>query len=81
LDFYILIKATKDVNDDISLSVRKKIIPTILYLQELEPSVTLSSVLGEDLIEGRISSLELGPGVLCSSLQQSDIFFDSLKIK
>jgi hypothetical protein len=76
-----LIKATKDVNDDISLSVRKEIIPTILYLQELEPSVTLSSVLGEDLIEGRISSLELGPGVLCSSLQQSDIFFDSLKIK
>lgn len=69
------------MEDDISLNVRNTIIPAIIQLQKLEPSVTLASVLGEDLIVGRLSFLGLGPGMLCSSLQESDIFFNSLKIK
>ena len=76
-----MIKANKDETDDISLNVRKTVIPALIHLQELEPQVTLAAVLGEDLIIGRLSSLEIGPKVLCSSLKESDIFFDSLKLK
>ena len=76
-----MIKAYKYETEDISLNVRKTIIPAIIHLQELEPQVTLAAVLGEDLIIGRLFSLKLGLGVLCSSLKESDIFFDSLKMK
>jgi hypothetical protein len=69
------------VDDDISRNVRKNIIPAIIHLQALEPLVSLASVLGEDLIVGRLSSLKLGTGVLCSCLPESDIFFDSVKKK
>jgi hypothetical protein len=69
------------MDDDISLNVRKTIIPAIIQLQALEPLVSLASVLGEDLTVERLSSLKLGPGVLCSSLPQSDFFFDSVKKK
>ena len=74
LDFYLLIKAYKDETEDISLNVRKTIIPAIIHLQKLEPQVALAAVLGEDLIIGRLSSLKLGVGVLCSSLKESDFF-------
>lgn len=69
------------MDDDISRNVRKTIIPAIIHLQALEPLVSLASVLGEDLIVGRLSSLKLGMGVLCSCLPESDIFFDSVKKK
>jgi hypothetical protein len=69
------------VYDDISQNVRKNIIPAIIHLQALEPLVSLADVLGEDLIVGRLSSLKLGTGVLCSYLPECDIFFDSVKKK
>jgi hypothetical protein len=82
LAFYLLIKSL-DVDDgeDTGLNVRKTIIPAIIYLQENQPGISLGSVLGEDLTSGRLLSLQLSPGTLCSDLQQSDIFFDSLKKK
>jgi hypothetical protein len=69
------------MDDDISFNVRKTIIPAVVHLQASEPVISLESVLGEDLIAGRLSSLQLGGGTLCSDLRQSDIFFDSLKKK
>lgn len=71
----------KGLENDISHNVRKSIIPAIFHLQRLEPFISLESVLGEDLVLGRLSSLKLGPGALCSSLEESDTFFDSLKTK
>lgn len=80
LSFYIFIKVL-NTGHDINLNVRKSIIPAIIHLQALEPVISLGSILGEDLIAGRLSSLQLDPRVLCSDLRQSDIFFDSLRKK
>jgi hypothetical protein len=80
LAYRILIKP-QDNDDDISLSIRESIIPAIAHLQAHTPNISLESVLGEDLIRSRLSSLKLPPTILCSDLRESDIFFDSFKKK
>lgn len=68
-------------DDDISLSIRKSIIPAIAHLQAQTPNITLAGILGEDLIGSRLSLLQLSPSTLCSDLKQCDKFFESLKKK
>jgi hypothetical protein len=71
----------KGLEDNISHNIRKSIVPAIFHLQKLEPIISLGCVLGEDLVLGRLFSLKLGPGALCSSLGESDTFFHSVKKK
>lgn len=80
LSFLLLIKP-QDEDDDISLGIRKSIIPAIAYLSAHTPNMSLGDVLGEDLTGSRLSSLNLGTTILCSDLRESDIFFDSFKKK
>lgn len=70
-----------DNNNNVSINIRRSIIPAIHYLQRRLPNERLTAVLGSDLVRSQLSSVQLDPLFLCKDLRQSDIFFDSLKKK
>lgn len=70
-----------DDNDALTFNVRTSIIPAIHHLRHTLPEESLVTVLGSELVNMHLSSLQLDPFFPCNDLRQSDIFFDSLKKK
>ena len=70
-----------DDNDTLTFNVRTSIIPAIHHLQHMLPKESLVTVLGSELVNMHLSSLQLDPFFPSNDLRQSDIFFDSLKKK
>jgi hypothetical protein len=76
-----ILRESLDDDNDLSVIIRRSVIPTIHHLQRRLPEESFTAVLGSDLVSRQFSSLQLDPSFLCSDLRQSDIFFDSLKKK
>jgi hypothetical protein len=70
-----------DDDDDVSVNIRRSIIPAIHNLQRRLSNESLSAVLGSDVVRSQLSLEQLDPSFLCMDLRQSDIFFNSLKKK
>jgi hypothetical protein len=78
---FIKLNQILDDNNDISIIVRRSLIPAVHYLQRSLPEECFSAVLGSDLVMLLLSKLQLDPKFLCIELRNSDIFFNSLKKK